>query len=112
MANFITAFLLSLCLVPFLKNPRRYASSGLAVLVHVALSVAVWQVFGRGVYLFALLGPLVVAYALGVYLFYSQHNFPDVEIREEARWTHAGAALEPGQAAASCRRPAPRRGAA
>ncbi|QSQ25929.1 fatty acid desaturase [Pyxidicoccus parkwayensis] len=92
--GYVGAFLLGLCLVPFLKNPLRYASSGLAVLVHVALSVAVWRVFGPGVYLSAMLGPLVVAYALGVYLFYSQHNFPDVEIREDSRWTHAGAALE------------------
>lgn len=92
--GYVTAFLLSLCVVPFLKNPRRYWASGLAVLVHAALSVAVWQVFGADVYLSALLGPLVVAYALGVYLFYSQHNFPDVEIRAEEQWTHAGSAIE------------------
>jgi omega-6 fatty acid desaturase (delta-12 desaturase) len=64
------------------------------VLVHVALSVTVWRVFGPAVYFFAFLGPLFVGYALGVYLFYSQHNFPDLELRPEEAWTHADSALE------------------
>ncbi|MCP3141840.1 fatty acid desaturase family protein [Pyxidicoccus xibeiensis] len=92
--GYVTAFLLGLCVVPFLQDPRRYWTSGVAVLLHVALSVAVWSFFGPGIYLTAFLGPLVVGYALGVYLFYSQHNFPDVEIRRDEQWTHAGAALE------------------
>jgi omega-6 fatty acid desaturase (delta-12 desaturase) len=92
--GYVVAFLLSLCVVPFVKNPRRYWTSGLAVAVHAVLSVAVWRLFGPGVYFSAFLGPLVAAYALGTYLFYSQHNFPDVEIRSETRWTHAGSALE------------------
>ncbi|MFP2931851.1 fatty acid desaturase family protein [Pyxidicoccus sp. 3LG] len=92
--GYFTAFLVGLCLVPFLKNPRRYWASGVAVLLHVALSVLVWRLFGPGVYLSAFLGPLFIGYALGVYLFYSQHNFPDVGIRPDDQWTHADAALE------------------
>src|SRR6218665_1568569 len=92
--GYITAFLVSLCLVPFLRNPRRYWASGLAVLVHVALSIAVGWVFGPGVYLFAFVGPLFLAYALGVYLFYAQHNFPDVALRSDEEWNHADSALE------------------
>ncbi len=34
-----------MCAMPFLQNPRRYASSGLAFAVHVALSGAVWALF-------------------------------------------------------------------
>lgn len=91
--GYVTAFLVSLCLVPFVRNPRRYWTSGLALFVHIALSVAVWKLFGVGVYLSAFVGPLFVAYALGTYLFYSQHNFLDVEILPEEEWTHADAAL-------------------
>jgi omega-6 fatty acid desaturase (delta-12 desaturase) len=92
--GYLTAFFLSLCLLPFLRNPRRYWTGGLAVLVHVALSVAVWTLAGPAVYLTALLLPSVLAYGLGVYLFYAQHNFPEVSLRSDEDWTYADAALE------------------
>jgi acyl-lipid omega-6 desaturase (Delta-12 desaturase) len=92
--GYVTVFLVSQCLVPFLRNPRRYWASGLALLVHIALSIAIWTLFGPGVYLSAFLGPLFVAYALGVYLFYAQHNFPDIVIRPGDEWSHADASLE------------------
>ena len=88
------AFFGALSLVPFLRNPRRYWSAGLAVAVHVALSAAVLHFAGWGVYLSAMLLPLFAAYALGAYLFFAQHNFPDVVLREDHAWTHADAALE------------------
>jgi acyl-lipid omega-6 desaturase (Delta-12 desaturase) len=88
------AFFGALSLVPFLRSPRRYWSAGLAVAVHVALSLAVVGLAGWGVYLSAMLLPLFAAYALGAYLFFAQHNFPDVVLREDHAWTHAAAALE------------------
>ncbi|RKH11289.1 fatty acid desaturase [Corallococcus sp. CA053C] len=92
--GYVTAFLISLCLVPFVKNPKRYWTSGLALGLHLVLSAAVWHFFGLAVYLCAFVGPLFVAYALGTYLFYAQHNFDDVAILPEGAWTHADAALE------------------
>lgn len=94
LCGYFTVFLLSQCLVPFVRDPRRYWASGLALLVHVALSIALWTLFGPAIYLSAFLGPLFVAYAVGVYLFYAQHNFPDVALRPEEEWTHADSALE------------------
>ncbi|MBF5042436.1 fatty acid desaturase [Aggregicoccus sp. 17bor-14] len=88
------AFFGALSLVPFLRNPRRYWSAGLAVALHLALSAALVHFAGVGVYLSAMLLPLFAAYAFGAYLFYAQHNFPDVVLREDASWTHADAALE------------------
>lgn len=88
------AFLGAQCIAPFLRNPRRYWSAGLAVLVHVTLSLAVLHFAGLGVYLTAMAGPLFVAYALGAYLFFAQHNFPDVALSTEEAWTHAQAALD------------------
>jgi len=88
------AFLGALSLVPFLRNPRRYWSAGLAVALHLSISLAVFLFAGLGVYLTAMVLPLFMGYALGAYLFFSQHNFPDVALREEKDWTHASAALE------------------
>jgi omega-6 fatty acid desaturase (delta-12 desaturase) len=94
LTGYASVFLVNMCLLPFLRDPRRYWTSGLALLVHAALSVALWQVGGPSVYLTALLAPMLVAYALGVYLFYAQHNFPGVVIRAEEDWTYDDAALE------------------
>lgn len=88
------AFLGAQCIVPFVRAPRRYWSAGLAVVVHAALSVGVWRLAGPAVYLTAMALPLFVAYALGAYLFFAQHNFPEVALRPEEHWTHAHAALE------------------
>ena len=38
--------------------------------------------------------PHFVMYAVGTYLFYAQHNFPDVSFNEKAGWTYEKAALE------------------
>ncbi|MFL5358817.1 fatty acid desaturase family protein [Archangium sp.] len=92
--GYVSVFLLSQCLSSFVKDPRRYWSSGLALLVHVALSITLCAVFGPAVYFLTLLGPFLTAYALGTYLFYAQHNFPDVGFRSEDEWTHADSALE------------------
>ncbi|MCI0574025.1 MAG: fatty acid desaturase [Myxococcaceae bacterium] len=92
--GYFTAFLVGMCIVPFVRDPRRYWSSGLALLVHLGVSFTVWSVFGTAVYLSAMLVPLLVAYALGTYLFFAQHNFPDVAFRPEGEWAHADAALE------------------
>jgi omega-6 fatty acid desaturase (delta-12 desaturase) len=92
--GYLTCFLVSLCLVPALRQPRRYWTSALALGLHLALSVGVWQLFGAGVYLSVLLLPLLVAYALGTYLFFAQHNFPEVVLRPDGQWTHVAGALE------------------
>ncbi|MBJ6764174.1 fatty acid desaturase [Myxococcaceae bacterium JPH2] len=92
--GYVTAFLLNLCLRPFLRAPRRYWASGVALVVHVALSIAVWKLLGPSVYFTAFVGPLFLGYAMGAYLFYAQHNFDDVRLLPEEQWTHVEGALE------------------
>lgn len=91
---YATVFFGSLCVGSFVRGPRRYWSSGLAVLVHLALSAAVFTAFGFGVYAATMLLPLGLAYALGAYLFYAQHNFAGARVRPGTGWSYASAALE------------------
>jgi omega-6 fatty acid desaturase (delta-12 desaturase) len=92
--GYVMCFLSGMCLVPLVKDPRRYWTSGLALAVHAGLSVLVWRLGGPETYLLALLGPQAVACAIGTYLFFAQHNYPEVVLREEGAWTHADGALE------------------
>ena len=92
--GYATVFFMGMCVLPFVKNPKRYASSGLAAVVHIAIAVAVVRWLGAGAYVTAMCGPFFVACALGAYLFYVQHNFVGAEFRTADNWNHADAALE------------------
>jgi omega-6 fatty acid desaturase (delta-12 desaturase) len=92
-AGYLTVFLSGMCLRPFLRQPRQNFDSGLALLLHLLLLAAAWSAGGFELMLFAVILPQAVASAVGSYIFYVQHNFPEVEIRERADWTYTAAAL-------------------
>ena len=91
--GYLTVFLGALCLLPFVKQPRRYKSSGLALVLHLGGSVALCWAFGVGVYVTTVLVPYAIACGIGSYLFYTQHNAPGIELRAESAWSHDQAAL-------------------
>jgi omega-6 fatty acid desaturase (delta-12 desaturase) len=91
--GYFTVFLGAMCLLPPLSHPRRYASSAVALILHLAISVSIWSAFGFAVYAATILAPFAVSCAIGSYLFYAQHNAPGIELRSESRWTHDEAAL-------------------
>ena len=45
-------------------------------------------------FLFAFALPLMIACTLGAYLFYAQHNFPNMHVQPRESWSYARAALE------------------
>ncbi len=90
----VTVFFFSICLVPTLKNPRKFWDGALALLVHFAMVAIVWYLFGFSTVFFAILVPGVVAAALGAYLFFAQHNFEDMQILSARQWSHFDASLD------------------
>ncbi|MSP25480.1 MAG: fatty acid desaturase [Myxococcales bacterium] len=89
----LLVFFIGISLWSFCTNPRRYKASGLAIAMHLGLSVCVWMAFGTELYLATMLVPFFIACAAGSYLFYAQHNAPGIELREADSWTHAAGAL-------------------
>ncbi len=87
-------FLYGMCLSSFLRRPLRNWDSALALVVHFALAAALYRFFGADVLLFAFVVPLVVACAVGAYLFYAQHNFDGVFLQGRHEWSYTRAALE------------------
>jgi omega-6 fatty acid desaturase (delta-12 desaturase) len=92
--GYLTIFLYGMCISSFRRNPRKNWDSLTALVLHVGLSVALVRLGGWDVYLFGLLLPLVIAFALGAYLFYAQHNFPEIRLQPRHRWEYTRAALE------------------
>jgi acyl-lipid omega-6 desaturase (Delta-12 desaturase) len=92
--GYVTIFLYGFCAAAFTRNPRKNTDSLLAIVLQLALIALVWQQFGVEVLCYALLLPQFVAHALGGYLFYAQHNFPEAYVQPRESWTFVRASLE------------------
>jgi omega-6 fatty acid desaturase (delta-12 desaturase) len=92
--GYFTMFLYGMCIAPFLHDPRKHFDCLVALLVHVAIGAALFFSLGWAGVLLTQTIPHFVIYAVGSYLFYAQHNFPDASFNEKAGWTYEKAALE------------------
>lgn len=90
--GYLTIFFYGMCLRSLLTNPRRHLDAAFALALHlgliVVLAVVAWDIMLLGVIV-----PSTIASALGAYLFYAQHNFPEVKIRDREEWNYLYAAL-------------------
>jgi omega-6 fatty acid desaturase (delta-12 desaturase) len=92
--GYFTVFIYSMVLQPFFESPRKNIDSIPAFLLHLAIPVWLTVHFGWLTLLLTWLIPFLIAGALGAYLFYAQHNFPGVILKDKEGWTYEGAALE------------------
>lgn len=90
--GYFTIFFYGMCLRPLLADPRRHWDSGIALVLHLSL-VAVLAVVAWDIMLLGVIVPSTIASAFGAYLFYAQHNFPEVRIRDRKEWNYVFAAL-------------------
>ena len=91
---YVTIFLFVNCLVPLLKEPRKYWDGALSLLTHGGLIALLWVFGGLDVALFAFVLPFAIAAGLGAYLFYAQHTFEGLRIVPPEDWTFYQGALE------------------
>ncbi len=90
----VTVFGIGMSLRPFLRAPKKHWG-GLVSLVTVGAIAAACLALGRfDAFVFAWLVPMSVATMAGAYLFYAQHNFPNVHVADRQTWSFSGAALE------------------
>jgi omega-6 fatty acid desaturase (delta-12 desaturase) len=92
--GYVPIFMIGMCVNSVRKSPIKYWDSALALVVNWALTAGLILQFGLGTAAFTYLIPLAVACATGAYLFYAQHNFPDMKLQPRHEWTFAKAALE------------------
>jgi acyl-lipid omega-6 desaturase (Delta-12 desaturase) len=92
--GYVTVFMYGFCAAAFSRNPRKNFDSLLAIVLQLALIYGVWRAFGWDILFFALLLPQLVSHALGAYLFYAQHNFPNAYVQPRESWSFVRASLE------------------
>ena len=92
--GYLSIFLYGMCLKPFLTKPREHFDCLIALVLHIGIGVALIHYLGWHAWLLVQVIPHFTTYAIGSYLFYAQHNFPDVSFYDKAGWTYEKAALE------------------
>ena len=92
--GYVFVFIGGMCILPLLREPREHWDAAASLLIHVTLITLLLVFAGWSALVLSLLVPYLVAGGLGAYLFYAQHNFPDVHLKDHDGWTYEGAALE------------------
>jgi omega-6 fatty acid desaturase (delta-12 desaturase) len=90
---YFTIFMFDMCLMSFLRSPRKRWDSAVALLFNWGMTALLLWKFGVAVFFFAYFLPLFTATAVGAYLFYAQHNFEGLVIQKRESWCYDRAAL-------------------
>lgn len=92
--GYVSMFLYGMSIRSFASNPRKHYDSLIALILHIAFGALVYTFLGAEQLLLLFFLPYFIAFALGAYLFYAQHNFPGVAFYENKNWVYEKAALE------------------
>jgi omega-6 fatty acid desaturase (delta-12 desaturase) len=91
--GYFTLFIYWLNLKSFIQSPAKHLDSLFALVFHVAVAATIWYFLGFTTFLISWFFPFLLSFAMGSYLFYCQHNFPNAKFRENHDWTYVNAAL-------------------
>ncbi len=91
--GYVPIFLFGMCLVSFITDPKRHFDSLIAIVAHFIALGLLWM-WDPYIAVLSYLIPLALACSVGGYLFYAQHNFPEVKLKPRADWDFVFAALQ------------------
>jgi omega-6 fatty acid desaturase (delta-12 desaturase) len=77
-----------MCVFPFLDDPPEHYDCLIALVLHDLIGVLLTPFFGWPAPLLTLIVPVFISGAVGLYLFYAQHNSPGVTFNDAAGWTY------------------------
>jgi len=90
---YFTLFCMGMVLAPFLRSPRVHALSPVVAIAHFSVFFGIFWLWGWQMALFTWFLPATLSMAAGGYLFYAQHNFPDIDLKNRSEWDYTYAAL-------------------
>jgi omega-6 fatty acid desaturase (delta-12 desaturase) len=91
--GYFTLFIYWLNLKSFLQSPKKHIDSFVALVLHVTVGVVIVYYLGWAAYFISWFIPFFLAFAIGSYLFYCQHNFPGATFCENQDWQYDNAAI-------------------
>lgn len=94
LSGYVTIFMLGMCLSAFRRDPKRHWQGPVAIAMHFALFALVGSTLGWLTAVIAVMFPVFVSTTAGGYLFFAQHNFPDIVLKDRKSWDFAHAAIK------------------
>ncbi|MFN3404873.1 MAG: fatty acid desaturase family protein [Cytophagaceae bacterium] len=91
--GYFTLFIYWLNVKSFYQSPKKHWDSFLALAIHFTAGTLIFVYLGWVTFLISFFIPYFVAFAMGSYLFYCQHNFPTAVFCENHDWKYDKAAL-------------------
>ncbi len=91
---YFTLFMLGMGVSPFMRAPKKHWACLVGVLLNWTLTALVIWKLGFVTFVLGMFVPLAGSMAMGGYLFYAQHNFPEAHIQPRESWSYTRAALE------------------
>lgn len=92
--GYISMFIYGMCIRSFINNPKKHIDSLVALILHAAVAVSIILFSGWLTWFLLFCLPFFIAFGLGSYFFYAQHNFPGVVFADNKEWAYEKAALE------------------
>jgi omega-6 fatty acid desaturase (delta-12 desaturase) len=92
--GYFTVFFFTMTLSSFMRSPKDHWDSGISLIFHLGVAAILAVTVPLSVFLLTMAVPWMVGAAVGAYLFYAQHNFPDVQLQSEDNWDYSFAALK------------------
>ena len=91
--GYIPVFMIGMTLSPFFRDKKRHWGGPIALVLHLAgVALSVWAL-GWTTGLLVTVLPVATVTGVGAYLFYAQHNFPDMQLKGRRDWDYTYAAL-------------------
>jgi len=91
--GYFTIFLFGMCIRPAILNLKEHKDAVWALVIHLISGSLHFYFGGFTIGIFAFLIPHFISSAVGSYLFYAQHNFPEAQFKNKEEWTYIDAAL-------------------
>ena len=91
--GYFTLFIYWLNLKSFIQSPGKHLDSLLALVFHATAATCIWIFFGPAIFFISWFVPFFIAFGIGSYLFYCQHNFPGAQFCENHDWKYDHAAM-------------------
>lgn len=91
--GYFTVFILGMCISPFRRNPGQHKDGILSLVAHFGTMALIGWFWGWTSAFAGVMLPMMVACSSGSYLFFAQHNFPSMKLRNRQDWEYSFSAL-------------------
>ena len=88
-----TVFMAGMCIAPWKRDPESHRLAPVALVVWWVVAAALIGFGSFELFFFVHLFPTFLTLAIGSYLFYAQHNFPDAKFKDRRQWDYHFAAM-------------------